>query len=82
MITRFDYFKTRGKWYSSGEHDLKCQEWEIPQAAFDLLKLGIRPGLTDAVDNEFFVVVTPITDHGIPHLILPTWLQRVREIFE
>ena len=78
------YFKTTGKFYTNDEFDVECTDVTLRQTVEYMFSDGKRPGLMERCGGEFFAVVTPIEENGetgVPFMILPTWLQAVREAF-
>lgn len=75
------WFKPSGKYYSEGEYEVNDNEfiWDTFGKFKENLKLGIRPGLVDSKNNEFFAVVT-VGDQA-PALFLPTAIEGIKEFF-
>lgn len=89
MKVRFDYYNATGKWYTDGARDIPelddGREFELCPVVRRLLSEGVRPGLVDSKENEFFVIATPIHDDGatgVPRLFFPTWFEDMRKAIE
>lgn len=71
MKVQLTYFKSIGKYYSSGEYETEEESLiEIWHEIRGMLKQGIRPGLTDGHDGFHVLVNVARHEHEHPRLML------------
>lgn len=72
MHIEITWFKREGKYYSEGEAEYDCNLFHEAIDEFKRqLKLGIRPGLINRINNDFHALVKVYTENG-PLMFLVT----------
>lgn len=71
MRVELTYFKTNGKYYSSGDYKTKKQHlWEIWEEVREMQKEKKLPGLVDGHSEFHITIDVPEHPHNHPHLVL------------
>lgn len=72
MKVEIVYFKSSGKYYSTGEYETDCPGFRVHLEVIEMFRRGECPGLHDdsARRNQFYATVT--AEDGVPRLVFPS----------
>lgn len=61
------WYKKNGKYYAEGEFEGGIYPFEYLKQFDEMRAIGIRPGLTSSMTQEFHALLEP--EDGVPHMV-------------